>query len=202
MSASRILGAALLALTFVTSGVASAATFTANYTVTANTTDPGLVVDVNPSAASFTRHLEVGESAHINLFRIWTNEAAVNHDDKAPKPISVAFDFTSPDHFGGTATGSTEGRSFLYGLVQDGKLTWDGPLVLGFGQGNTGKATLTLADVVFNKGLFGLHEGYKYGADVHAKLRYDMAPVPLPAALPLLAAGLGLIGFVAARRRV
>jgi len=183
-------------------GIAAAATFAGGWTVSYNTADPGLVVDVAPEAGGGTTpNLEVGDSYTFNLFRIWTNETSVNaHEDEAPKPISVSFNFTDPV-MGGVAQGVTSGQRVLGGLIQKGKLTWDGPLELSFGKNGTGRLSVSLADATFNEGLFGLKPGFRHGAGVEATVRYDAAPVPVPAALPLLAAGLGALGFAARRRK-
>lgn len=202
MMGGRLLSMAIVVLGLALGQTAVAATFTADWSVkAANVHDPGLVIDVKPGHGSFTRELAVGQSAHVSLFRIWTDETWVNRDDMKPKPIEVHFAFTSPYSFGGSVTGRTVGTSSVLGLVQAGRLTWDGPLALAFGPEDSGRATLTLYDAIFNKGLFGLHEGKRYGALVKGRLSYDVAPIPVPAALPLLAAGIGLLGLVSARRR-
>lgn len=185
---------------------ASAATFTGGWTVDYNAFDPGLVVEVTPGAgAGTTPDLAVGDSYTFDLFRIWTDETTVNSgEDTTPAPISVAFTFVNPVA-GGVIAGVTEGaRSGLFGAIHDGRVTWDAPLTVRFGAGDTGRLTLSLSDATFNRGVFGLDEGERYGATVAATLRYDAAaspaPVPLPAALPLMALGLGALG-IAGRRR-
>lgn len=183
---------------------ASAATFTGGWTVDYNAFDPGLVVEVTPgSGGGTTPDLAVGDSYTFDLFRIWTDETSVNAgEDTTPAPISVGFTFTNPVA-GGVIAGVTEGgRSGFFGAVHDGRVTWDAPLTVRFGAGDTGRLTLSLGDATFNRSVFGLHEGERYGASVTATLRYDAAPapVPLPAALPLMAVGLGALG-IAGRRR-
>ncbi len=200
----RFVSAAVTAAALALPGVAGAVSFGGTYGVTANSSDPGLVVQIDSGPGSFaTPDLAVGGSHVFDVFRIWTDETSVNGgEDDVAKPISAAFTFTAPSGFGGAASGTTTGARILGGLFQEGRLTWDGPLVLNFGKGNTGQVTLALSDAIFNSGLFGLNNGERHGADVTATLTYDVAPVPVPAALPLLLGGIGLLGAAGRRRQL
>ncbi|WP_008314374.1 PEP-CTERM sorting domain-containing protein [Leptolyngbya sp. PCC 6406] len=190
-------GAAVL----VMGTVAEATTFKLDsYNVNLNDQDPGLVLDWAPILGTpATADLEVGESTSTKLFTLWTDETAVNLDDLASKPISVDFTFSLPKVFGGTVGGETKGFRSLFGVIQGGQVIWDGPSVFAFGNG--GLLEVTLSDTIFNKGLFGLNEGEKHGAKIHAtfKLVSDHVDVPEPTAL----LGLGLLGLgmLAQRRR-
>lgn len=204
-----LIGAAIVASALAMPGGAIAATFSGGWTAQANAADPGLVVQLSTAAGAVTtRDLAVGQSYSFNLFRIWTDEATVNRgEDDQPQPIAVSFAFTNPV-VSGTTQGQTFGeRSGFLGVIQQGRVVWDGPLTLSFGAGNTGRMTITLSNGVFNTGLGSLDEGVTESALVRATLRYDQAPVsspaavPLPATLPLLAAGVGAIGLAARRRR-
>lgn len=200
MKIGTFLPAVAVAAALVAPGAASAVTFSADWSVAANSSDPGLVIETAPGAGSFTtRDLAVGESATVRLFDIWTDETTVNGDDRVAKPIQTSFSFTDPVA-GGAISGSTVGESSLFGIFQQGRLTWDGPLTLNFGSNGTGRFTLALTDAIFNDGLFGLDEGRRNGAHVKAKLTYDVAPIPLPAALPMLLGAFGLLGAAARRR--
>ena len=193
----------------LTAGVAHAVSFGGTYNVQAHDSDPGLVIQVGPQSGSFAFDLNnPGDTAWVNLFDIWTNEGDVGGDDIIAQSITVDFDFTLPTSFGGTVTGETVGESdwgwewiFLVNK-QSGNLTWlTSPLELEFGNG--GLLSVALNDATFNKGLYGLDEGYADGATVKAKFKLLEAPtpVPVPAALPLLASALGCLGLLGWTRR-
>lgn len=178
--------------------VAFAATFTGNYGVSGDAfSDPGLVVEVDPVGGSFSVDLSVGETKIVHLFDIWTNETWVNGDDRAPQSIDVAFNLLAPAG-AGVLEGETKGSGFFF---QRGAVNWDDPLEIAFGPDGSGILSVVLNDATFNWGLFGLTPGEKYGAGIYAALTYEVAPVPLPAALPLLAGALGFLGLVGWRRR-
>ena len=92
----------LAAAAFVFSaGMASASpvTFQGSFEVTEfNSSDPGLKVYVSPTTGDFGPvDLMPGEySGYGYLFSIWTDEKAINADDKDPKDISVELTFSSP----------------------------------------------------------------------------------------------------------
>jgi hypothetical protein len=135
------------------------------------------------------------------LFTLSTHEDWVNDDDRHPVSASIEFNFTSPEVFGGTSYGDTEGVSIWGGAIQAGVLTWDngGKNTLSFGNGIL---DVYLNDAVFGIGFFGLTH---YSADVLGKFTYRSSgpvAVPEPAALTLVGVGLLLLGYIRRRSRI
>lgn len=182
--------------------VSSALSFNANYEITSQSADPGLVVHTHKLSDPLNFNLNVGESTGwIPLFDIWTDETAVNSDDRANSPIDVEFTFNSPSFIDGV-DGVTSGRGFVF---PHGSLTWDDPVDFNFGPDSLAILRVRLSDVTFNKGFFGLNPGEKHGATVKAKFKLLVEPsssvVPVPAALPLLASAMLGLGVLSLRRR-
>jgi hypothetical protein len=193
------IAAAALAAALATPAFAT--DFVGSYTVTLNTTDPGLVLDTQSINTDLGFTLtSVGDSQSVDLFDLFTNETTVNSDDTALKPISVSFDFTTPAT-SGSVTGQTNGQKILFGLFQDGVVNWDGPQVLDFGNG--GELQVSLNNATFNTGLFGLNHGEKAGADIVADFTLLQSPsaVPEPAVWGMMLVGFGGMGAAMRQRR-
>ena len=190
-----------LIVVFFAPAAALASTFSGNFNVSGDAfSDPGLVVQVDPSAGNFSLDLAVGQTKSIHLFDIWTNETFVNGDDRVPQSIDVAFNLVSPAG-AGVLEGSTVGQG-IFVFLQHGVVEWDNPLNIAFGPNDSGLLSVVLNDAIFNWRFFGgLNPGQKYGASIYADFTYEVAPVPLPAALPLLAGALGFLGLLGWRRR-
>ena len=200
-----------LAFLVLASASASAAMITSSYTVHANSSDPGLVIQTQDHSANpFSYNLNTGQSVTFGLFDIWTNENSLDTywfscgADCNPLPISVAFGFTSPTGGQGTISGDTQG-TFTGFLNEEGVVHWDNPLNFAFGPNGDGLIQVSLSDEAFNKGFLGLDSGQRDGATVKATLKYvsdpSAADVPEPGTFGLFGLALAGIGFASYRRR-
>ena len=190
--------ASLAAAGAFASSASAATTFDGSYSASYNTTDPGLVISTTPINSSFSFSLNAGQSKSVALFKIFTDERSVDSDDKSAKPISVTFDFTAPTTFGGSVNGATVGQSVLFGLFQDGQLTWSngGNALLGFGDG--GELSVHVNNVTFDAGIGKLGDLTGAGT-VTADFKEISASVPEPATWAAML--IGLFGMGAVLRR-
>lgn len=175
------------------------------YTVSVNSADPGLVVQTMDLAGNpYFDDLALGVPVSFELFRIWTDETAVNvGEDDVAKAATVLWSFFYPPG-GSVSVGATFGSSlFQLGFLDAGQVTWSNPTVIDFANG--AQIQISLSDETFNAAslssiFFDLTPGFDHGANVTATMTLTRAPVPEPSSLMLL--GLGLGGaWTASRRR-
>jgi hypothetical protein len=178
---------------FGMAGMAFAIPFTLDsYTVSLNTSEPGLVVYANDILTEPTTfNLNVGQSAPFTLFELGTDETWANlGEDTTPKPISVAFNFSTPsvnNDLNGTTTG-------VWAFITTwGNVNWNNPALFDFG--TTGQFSLILNDANF---------GTPGHTDITGSIKYltadtDPAPTPEPGTVLLL--GIGLAGLAALKWR-
>jgi hypothetical protein len=176
--------AATLALDFGLSGPALSA--------------PGLVIDVEPVAASVDLDIAARQTVTFDLFAIWTDERRIDDDDLTARSLRLSVALPAFAAVGGIG-GEVVGHSVFFDIFQWGTVTWDEPLTLTFGRG--GILSVAVSNALFNFGFDGLSPGIGNGATVRASVTYVREPagVPLPASGLLLIAGCGMLGFV--RRR-
>lgn len=196
---------------------AQATVFTGTWSLTTyDNSDPGLVLGVKTlSSSAFNLDLGASNPQSVDLFNLYTNEAAVNWDDLAASPISLTFAFSAPTPNNGPITigGTTQGYAKFLGVVQGGKLTWQdgGSALFTWADGlpgvtDPGRMTLSVNGGTFNEGLFGLNEGKKHGLKVTANFDWDNDPtfaaaVPEPGTWALMIGGFGMAGATLRRRR-
>jgi hypothetical protein len=136
-------------------------------TVTAQTTEPGLVIDtmVKSTLPGTEFTIDNGQSFTFSFFDIWTNEPTINPDDTVSAPISATLNFIDP-FTGATINGITVGGTWFKGLSQWGQVTWNGPVDVTLPGDRAFQ--ITLSDATFNYGFGGLNEGMMCGATVDA----------------------------------
>jgi hypothetical protein len=137
--------------------------------VTANTTEPGLVIEtmVKPTVSGTSFTIDNAASFTFSFFDIWTDESTIKADDKVSSAISATLNFIDP-FTGATVNGVTVGGSWFKGLSQWGEVTWNGPVQVSVPGDRVFQ--ISLSDVTFNYGFGGLHEGMMCGATVDATI--------------------------------
>jgi hypothetical protein len=185
---------------------ANATTYVGTYNINAYGGSNGLEIETsydanNPFSKTLTGN---GASTTFDLFDIWTDEGSLDSSDLQHKDITVNFHFTAPGNQSGSVTGDTYG---LNGQINEGVVTWDGPLTLNFGATSL---KITLSNATFNANQDDRHQnnelnsGYWYDADVKATLVQTVNPVagvPEPASWALMIGGFGMSGAMLRRRR-
>jgi hypothetical protein len=201
----------------LTAASAHATVFTLeSYTVNANigdaNSDSGLTVDIKDllTIPALGKNIDLGTTnpQTFNLFKIYTPETSVNADDLNPVDISVDFAFSAPTpNSGATVGGTTQGNLILFGLFQDGSVSWNGPGIFTWtapGLANPGEMDITLSNGSFDTGILGLHGGSSAGYVVTAQFDWQHDPsgaVPEPASWALMIGGFGMAGTMLRRRR-
>lgn len=192
-----LLSAAMLALALP--GAASAVTVRADWGLSGSAlTGAGLEIRTSRDAGRFAVDLEDGAESSFRLFRLWTDESDVGRDDHVAGELLASFVMAASGRGGGIA-GTSRGHDD-HGF-QWGSVDWTAPLELDLGGGTL---SILLSNESFSRGFLSLRTGRRHGTDVFARVSYASntaaSPVPLPGALPLALAGLGLLGLLRLRR--
>ena len=188
----KLIAAGLLAASV--SAPAMAVEFLGSYNTSAHSSGNGLLIKTTPGPQNIGFDIDEGESTGwIKLFNIWTDETDVEWgEDTTPKSFTLTFNFDTPE-FDGIANGVTFGVNYV--ITQYGVLDWANDGQFDFAFGNGGLLSLQLTDADFNKGLFGLNEGKKYGDKVYGKFTLEsVSAVPVPATWLTMIAGFGMVG--------
>lgn len=140
----------------------------------------------------------IGDTASMDVYGLVAYDAPIDSDDLIPRPTSASFDLG--------LLGSRTISGVSYAVASSSTPTTFGfafadyfsPKSFGIGGGL--RILVSLADTVFaTDGSENFVSGRPGVGFVNAT--FTLAAVPLPATLPLGLAGLGLMGFVARRRK-
>lgn len=185
------------------SGAAAATTYSVD--VTANPYrvpgQPGLqtrAVVLAPSGpqnfngATYTFDLvNIGDSTSMNIYGLVHYDGPLDADDLIPRPSTATFDF------GGVIGAITiVGETFARMATQDALATFVSGLIR---VSATEGIRISLSDTVFGNNGTNFVNGRAGVGFVNAT--FTLATVPVPASLPLSLTALGLMGFVAQRRK-
>ena len=171
---------------------------------TANTLDSqSFVLASGPSATFKFGTVTLNDS---ELFEGFARVGLLEQDNLG---VTATFSFTNPtinpsvgvDGEGDATTGLIDPRSFrIFGRTSvleyagevDFSINWD-PLDVYFGPGNSGMFTIQMDDISF--------DANRQTVDQNYRIEMVTAPIPEPETDALMLAGLGLVGFMARRRK-
>lgn len=205
----NVLLASIAALA-VTGAAAQAATYSVDVTATPYRVpgSPGLqtrAVVLSPygpqtfNGATYTFDLNnVGDSVSMDVYGLVTYDTPINADDLGQSPTTATFDFGSL------------GSTIVSGVSQAINGAATTPSTLGYAIATFApsfiRVSATEAIFIFlSDTVFGTANGTDFvdgrsGVGM-VNATFVLAPIPLPATLPLVVAGLGAMGAVARRRK-
>jgi len=124
----------------------------------------------------------------------------VIYHDPTEKKFTDVFSFTVPEHYTADISGLVKSLSFLGPLFQIGKLSLTGP-VGDIGGTTTSKSYSDLAAGDYAFDVTGKSTGW-FGGLYKFSFVASLSPVPEPATIAMLLAGLGLVVTTARRRTI
>jgi hypothetical protein len=192
-----------MATVAMTAGIAHADTFAGNLAFADNGSSFNAVnfTLASNSPTTFSETI-AGAGTAVNVSDFLTLNSTLNPLDPLGNTdtLDVTFSFTAPNTASGSQSGSgTENLSIgLLGFVDNGTITWGAPVTLNFADG--AKLQVSLDNINLSE-FADLNNAITYdvGATFTLETAATPAPVPEPASLALV--GAGLLGFGWLRRR-
>jgi hypothetical protein len=196
--------AAAASVLLISAGASHAATVTDSYTVTLSSftgNKPGITDDLG-SPLSLTPNVP---SSSTNFFTASPNGSSglMGLDPTVMGTISVTVNYTYGALTGSvTETGTYEakyGGTPLAGCTTSGAGDTDCIVWNGAANTPTGSVTLGLATsngLLMNTTFYNANDW-----SITPKISFDLDPTPIPAALPLFAGGLGVMGLLVRRKK-
>ena len=162
---------------------------------TSGTQNFGGVTGLVPVPFSFNL-TNIGDSVNVPMFGMVHFDVPLNADDLVPKAMTVTLNLGA---YGiGIINGVTYGVGTPLAAAAYAVADYTNDYLFNLGNGTAIKASI--ADITFGSDASGIFVNGRKGFGL-VTANFTLSQVPLPATLPLGLAALGLLGFVARRRK-